>query len=325
MSRSHPISLPAAPEYQARFADRPIAPCRRRAAARAWLFPISLALWVALALPAAALVNGVAPDESDTRFDAIAAFSHSRWLGLEPEHSNAKDHNWYGNATLIAPDVVILAKHLIKGNDEPPAGEYAVRFRRNPAGELATKQDPPGKYHNVKIKRFVTAPDADLALGILEEPVEHIEAIALGLDDQALDRAKVLIAGWGSENKFRGVGGPRKQLLLGGTIALRPAGAPVIRFPAGETETRDWREDKETGQMQQKPYVTSEYPVVNLYDSGGPILGMDEEGNVELIGIISTYGGGMALPPAADPDAFPLQQTAEKGAAALADLPFAAK
>lgn len=287
---------------------------------------LSLFLCTAAALavvsPASAIVNGQPPEAEDKRFDAVGSFSHSRWLGLDPEHAKARDHNWYGNATLIAPDVVLLAKHLIKGNAEPPAGEYGVRFRRNTQGTIGTKQDTPDTYHNVKIVRFVTAPGADLAMGILEKPVEHIEPMALGLADEALDRTPVIIAGWGSENKFRGVGGPRNQLLLGETIALRPAGMPLIRFPAGEVEVRDWRENKETGEMERKPYVTSDYPVVNLFDSGGALLREDEAGGIKLIGIIATYGGGVALAPA-DTDAFPLRKAVEDGAAALERLPYA--
>lgn len=279
-------------------------------------------LLVLASLPADALVNAQAPPADDKRFDAVAAFSHARWLGLDPDHDNARDHNWYGNATLIAPDVVLLSKHLVKGNAAPPAGEYAVRFRRKPDGSLGSKKKDADSFHNVKILRFVTAANTDLALGILEKPVEHIDPMPLGLDDQALNRDAIQLAAWGSQSRFRGVGGPRDELRVGKTIAIRPPGAPVVRFPAGEVETRDWRENKETGEMERKPYVTSDYPVVNMYDSGGAILQEDDQGNPRLIGVIATYGGGAVIAPA-DTDAFPLSKAAEEGAAALGGLPFA--
>ncbi len=288
------------------------------------LLLVSLVLvTAALPTPAHAIVNGQAPADDDTRYDAIAAFSHARWLGLNPEHANARDHNWYGNATLIAPDVVILAKHLIKGNAEPPAGEYAVRFRRKPDGSLGSKKGAADSFHNVKIVRFITAPNADLALGILEKPVEHIKPIALGLDAEALDQAEAIIAGWGSESRFRGVGGPRNQLLIGKTSALRPAGAPAIRFPAGEVELRDWRENKETGEMERKPYVVTDDPVVNMFDSGGALLRETEDGQLRLTGVIVTYGGAVSLDHFADDERFPLNAVVEQGGEALTDKSFA--
>jgi len=275
--------------------------------------------------PAHALVNGEAPAEDDTRFDAVGAFSHSRWLGLVPDDPNARDHNWYGNATLIAPDVVILAKHLIKGNAEPPAGEYAVRFRRHIDGTIGTKKDGADSFHNVKIVQFVLASKADLALGILEKPVEHIEPMTVGFADFVLAKDKVILGAWGSESRFRGVGGPRNQLMLGATVGARAAGASAVGFPAGDVETRDWREDKETGKMLMRPYVTSEYPVVNLYDSGGAVLTMDDEGKLQLVGIIVTYGGAVWVSTFDDPKAFPIKSATEAGAKALEGFPFRAQ
>ena len=290
---------------------------------RGW-FVFLLLTALVTGVPAAAIVNGQPPEEGDQRFDAVGSFSRAYWLGLDPEHKNAKDHNWYGNVTLIAPDVVLLAKHLIKHQNEPPIGEYGVRFRRNTEGGIGTKKDPAESYHNIKIVRFVTAPRADLAFGILEKPVEHIDPMPLDLDDEALDQAKIILAGRGSEHRFRGVGGPRNQLLLGESVALRPPGSPGIRFPAGEVEVRDWRENKETGEMDRKPYVTSDYPLVNLYDSGSAILQLDDEDQPRLIGVVTTYGGGMSLAAFDDDKSFPLSRVVKQGAAALEGLPYRA-
>ncbi|HEX7009060.1 MAG TPA: hypothetical protein VF184_03705, partial [Phycisphaeraceae bacterium] len=115
--------------------------------------------------PGWAIVHGQEPAEGDTRFDAVAALSLTHWLHADSgrkntgrKNRNEKDyvHNWFGAATLIAPDRIVTAKHLLpKGNRLPRPGQFSVRFRRRPDGGLGRVADGPESFYHVRVMRWV--------------------------------------------------------------------------------------------------------------------------------------------------------------------------
>lgn len=261
--------------------------------------------------PAHGLVNGQAPAEDDTRFDAVCAFSKSMWLGQSRE--SRAQHNWFGNAVLIAPDVVLTARHLLPGNGRvaPLPGTYAVRFRRHSDGTLGSRDAGSLSYHHAKVARWVIDPKMDLALGVLEEPVKHIEPVRVLLDAQAMSERPSILAGWGSESKWRGASGPRRELRVGENTLS--AADSIWRVDSYEVEPR------ETPQGERKIFIVDERAVPNMHDSGGSIFVLDEAGEPMLAGIISTYTGGTLLSGAAA-NGFPLEAATRGGDALLEEV-----
>lgn len=265
-----------------------------------------------LAVPALAVVNGEAPAEDDKRFDAVGAFSKTQWLTDTPRNNNA--HNWYGAAVLVAPDVVLTARHLlppnIRNGQSQGEGQLMIRFRRHTDGTLGSRDRGPDSYHQVPVMRWVQFDRGDLALGILAKPVEHIEPAALLLDDEELVEARrCTLAGWGSTSHWQGNKQPRPGLRVGDNTATRMR--MVIRIDSYQTETRE----AENGQRRR--YVIDDNAVPNMHDSGGSIFLYDEDGKPILAGIISSYTAGTYLPAAAEAG-FPLKAATE-GARALVD------
>lgn len=242
-----------------------------------------------------AMVNAEEPAEDDRRFDAVGAFSRAHWLGLFPHHENARDHTWVGAATLIAPDRVITAKHLFPGNRTPDRGAIAIRFRRHVDGTLGSRQAGPQSYHHVRVVRWLVHEQADLAIGILEEPVTHIEPIRVWLDPQPYLGREAWLAGWGSQSHWQGNAGPRNALRVGKNRVQRVPNHPFIRIIDYTTENREQSRNEETGEVVRKPYITSEATVPNMHDSGGAILLEDEQGNLHLAGVIFTYVAALSV------------------------------
>lgn len=269
--------------------------------------PIPLLLVALLASPAAALVNGQAPADDDTAYDAVAAFSRTTWL-IEDD-TDKYSHSWFGAAVLIAPDVVLTARHLIPNNGKNVGrlGQFSVRFRRHQSGTIGSTRQPADSFHNVRIVRWVVSDRYDLALGILETPVDHITPVKVALDLDAVEQREAVLAGWGSVSNWRGLAKPRIELRVGPNSVT--ARGPSLRVDSYRTEPR------EDPQGQQKPWIIDEHAVPNMHDSGGSMFVLDDEGKPMLVGIISTYTGGTWLPAAADAG-FPLE-AATRGSAAL--------
>jgi hypothetical protein len=243
--------------------------------------------------PAAAIVNGVEPDLEDHRFDAIGAFSRTAWLqiggGDEPDHQ----HNWFGAATLIAPNKIITARHLLPAKGMPRPAQFIVRFRRHLDGTLGSIEAGPQSYHQVRIIGWLVAREVDLAIGILEDPVEHIEPIRLSTGPMDFHEQPGYLAGWGSHSPWISMSWPRKRLMVGENKLTLLIAANIVVVSDWSTETRNWRKDKETGKWITKPHVTTEAAVPNMYDSGGAMLLEDEKKRLHLVGVITTYKTGV--------------------------------
>ena len=258
---------------------------------------------------ASALVNGTEPAKEDKRFDAVGAFSNTKWLIHNDEDTKA--HTWFGSAVLISPDVVLFARHLIpaKKRDRLRPNAYMVRFRRHADGSLGSRKGGPDSYHQVPIAKVILAKHADLAFGILAKPVKHIQPVKLHLEDKPLEDVKCHLAAWGSESPWRSVVKPRTGLRVG-TNRMSTT-RMLYRLLSYKTELRVNEEGKKNS------YVIDKNAVPNMYDSGGSVFIEDGDGNLLLCGIITTYTSGHYLPPA-NADHFPLE-AATQGARALVD------
>lgn len=237
-------------------------------------------------LPALAIVNGHAPEPTDLRFDAIGAFSKAEWMGLASGASaNPQEHNWWCNATLIAPDVVITAAHCVAmpwtpGVHSPasPDKQFVVRFRRHLSGSLGDKAAGPQSYHQVRIAELHVA-DQDVAIGYLEEPVTHIEPLSVLLEGTVglEPGSSILHAGWGKEGPAFDEG-PRNQLLLaGGRVSNQSTTESLLYFFSAWSSMG-------TGAG------------VNMFDSGSPVLAENpESGELRILGTVSSTGSGPNL------------------------------
>ncbi|MEM9413946.1 MAG: trypsin-like serine protease [Planctomycetota bacterium] len=265
-------------------------------------------LFCVSAMPTHGLVNAEAPAEDDTRFDAVGAFGHT--ARLNEGMGNPADHQWYGAAVLIAPDVVLTAKHLLPHGEAqlPRPGAMTVRFRRHTDGTVGTNDDGVDSYHQVPIERYILCPDADLMLCILRDPVEHITPVTMDLSGEAFESSKVILAAWGSTAHWVGQGWPRTQLRFGEHTATVRGGS--VRLASFENENRE----KPNGQRQ--AYITDENTVPNKFDSGGSMFVIDDQDNLLLAGIIATHTRGTWLGRYAEAEAFPLKVAAQ-GAEAL--------
>lgn len=261
--------------------------------------------------PASAIVNGKAPDADDTRFDAVA----SHYWTNPVFRRDKTGTGWSGCAVLIAPDVVVTAKHVLVAPRALEAfskpGRFTVRFRRHADGTLGSEAGGADSYHHVWVERWVDVPDADLAIGFLAEQVEHIKPARVLIDNDPFEQRACVIAGWGSTSRFKGANGPRPGLRIGNNKAT--ADGQLLRFRTSRTEQRA---DQHGFMM---PYFIEDHPVVNMHDSGGALFILDKQGRPVLAGILATYRTAVWLA-AHNSERFPLEAAIQGGAALKAAL-----
>jgi hypothetical protein len=215
-----------------------------------------------------AVVGGAPPDARDHRFDAICAF------GIEPNMlptgccvpGTCDCLNTFGNGTLIAPDMVLMAKHTgleTMGCDDsgnPFPGGFLFRFRRKLDDSLADPADCCSYFH-VGVDHFITSPWCeDIAIAILEEEVTHIDPIPF---DAAIELAltdPVIMGGWGGDGVFVH---PGVLNLCEGTVA----------------------EITDCGRFS----VAGDGCYVALYDSGGSVV-VETENGLRVVGVIVGSG-----------------------------------
>ncbi len=196
------------------------------------------------------ITKGYEPVADDMRFDAVGA------LGSV---NNLNSHNSVGNATLIASNVVLVAKHTLPGTP-PAAGVYAVRFRRHTDGSVGSKMAGVASYHQVTISSYVYG-SGDIALAYLSTPVTHIRPIKPLYHQEELDVYDFgLACGWGM------IGPEFEEGEKGGVLHLGVAGLSKVE---------DW-------------WVAHDASGVNMNDSGGAILCMDPDGELRFVATIHT-------------------------------------
>ena len=272
---------------------------------------IALAAWIAgSAAPASAIVNGFEPAADDTRFDAVGAFSRTDWLRAGPDRSPEDAHNWFGAATLIAPDTILTARHNLPDKRPARPYEFAVRFRRHVTGSVGSRQAGPDSYHLAPVVKWVMAPHGeDLAMGILVAPVTHIDPIPVDTRRVRIIREPGFVAAWGSESRWLGAPVPRRRLLVGRNLLARTDEARetqdrrpllsethprnLVFIMQFANEKRNWQYNSRTRKWRRINYVTTDAGVPNSHDSGGALLIEDERGMLKLLGVIKGNRTGL--------------------------------
>lgn len=242
------------------------------------LSPLAFLLLLVAPSTTYAIEGGHDPEPDDRRFDAVAAFSISAWIGLDDP--DGYHHNWFCTATLISETQIVTAKHCWPNNGTrmPSPGEYGVRFRRHVDGSLGSVGAGVRSFHNVRVSSWMAAPDfADIVLGTLEVPVTHITPIPPMLTmpppGHVTSGTAMINAGWGNE----GPGGPRTRLRLCNN-RFTYTGVSYYYFHGRSTNPSGCG--------------------VILHDSGSPMLIEDPiSHSLRTVGVVSTGGGGPSLHP----------------------------
>ncbi len=220
-----------------------------------------------------AITSGTAVASEDRGFDAVAGVTLTQWRGI---------NNVFGNATLIAPDRVIMPRHLINRSytnrrsvDGAPS-EYTIRFRRALDGTVGNVSNVESFYH-VRVREWIfpagRKESDDLVIGILETPVTHIAPATMDLRTKPSKNAVVSIASWGPV-ATQTTTPVAKGTLLTGMMRLASADSNKIKLTVSGRTALPVR-------------------VVNN-DSGAPLLIMDAAGP-RIIGFVTTANSGVAF------------------------------
>lgn len=249
--------------------------------------------------------------EDDKRLDAVAAFGRANWLGIQVGAGQPqKQHNWFGCAVLISPRHIVTARHLLntKDNRTLQPGFMAVRFRRHEDGTLGSRNQPADTYTNVRIQRWYLPEQGDVALGLLEREVTHIEPMPMVWDLPEDQPFKGLVAGWGSESPTIGDKGPRHGLRVGPNVLMRQGRIiRILQFPVERKEVGQ----RKDGQPILKAVAKDDgVAMPNMHDSGGALIAVSPDGKLGLVGIIASYQSGTWLGQYAEDDQFPLKDWA---------------
>ncbi len=241
---------------------------------------------------ARAISNGVAPKASDTRYDAVAAFSFAHWLGLDPQtgavdatcggKAGCQQNNWFCNATLLSPTVIVTAKHCVT-----LATPSAVRFRRHLNGTLGTLEAGPSSYHHVLVKEWHAVPgNLDMYFATLAKPVTHIVPIGplvLGVDALGIG-TPVQHAGWGKQGPLFNEGPLTELRLCATSLTATPKTYWTTKTPGAEPPGC----------------------AVNTHDSGSPLLLEGPGGALRTLGVTTSVGAGNSFVGLPGPPTLPL-------------------
>lgn len=204
--------------------------------------------------------------------------------GGTSQQMTSQTDNWYGGAELIAPQLIVTAKHNLNGATDASqiaAGLYSVRFRRQPGGTVQYLSSDPGTGRvypfSVKVRKWVALPSPDIAIGILESPVPHIAPLGVEMARPSAGRA-IVLAGWGSYSQTQGAGSPRDGLRDSGST-------PYKTIQSSSSSSVTWV------QSFSKPMTSF---AVNMHDSGGAVLGLSGT-NLAYLGCIVSFGGATGL------------------------------
>ena len=264
---------------------------------RVWRFVATCCVCIAATFSSAwGVVNGVPIVNADRRFDAVGLlFTVTPWSACG---------GWVsGTCTLIAPNVVLIARHCLDINTSqplPPSSlrRYRVRFRRATDGTSENALSPAGNpchgvYQEIDIVLLVDAQNTtcDQVLGYLASVPEGIQPIILSLNNPPRVPTPIILAGWGYDGECFGGGVPWTLRSARGIMPSNSSGNDFLAF--------SWCSVGVTAPCLQCPTIGGPYVNANLHDSGAPVL-MEVPSNdplnltpeLRLIGTVSSSGSG---------------------------------
>lgn len=274
--------------------------------------------------------SGQEPDPADARFDAVCAVGRKNkltgpgandWFNANGEFTAFGNGGNAGSGVLVAPSVVLTAKHVLDGRvggqtlDDficapcetcPGSNRWVVRFRRNPDGTVGTmNEDPvppstvrgPESFFHVDVVgglEIDTTDDGftDAALLFLKEPVAHIEPLPVaGVDFRPFRSLNFGLSDpWGAFGPLS----VRRPIHLAGWGSREESqgaqGAGQLRYRANldlALRTRDYA------------VHASDFAPAALHDSGSPFLVSDGAGRLVVTGVARSVGprpGGWIVP-----------------------------
>lgn len=241
------------------------------------LLLVALVLLGAPAPRALAIQGGSEVASTERSLEAVAQFTRVQWQDLPGA---------LGNAVLIAPDRVLIPRHLINfqfnfpGTVDQPAEQFIVRFRRRPDGTLANPEDP-ASYFTVGIRGFSFLKDrdagADAVVAILTTTVRHIEPITVDFERRIAPGSRVQIVSWGQQQA--------------GIQTPADSRAQPARLRQGEIILSAW--DRRQLSIQTSTTARNLATVVDS-DSGAGLF-IQVNGRPRLIGIATRQAGGVSL------------------------------
>lgn len=218
-----------------------------------------------------AVVNGQEPPLSDRRYDGVGLFFTVGTAAQDTGCAGLVS----GSCILIAPDLVLVARHCLNvgATDAIPnasVNRFRVRFRRSVDGQAENRMQVNGNschgvYQERLVTRLVDAPIAgsDMALAYLDSPVEMIRPIGMEISNPPIRVLNVVLAGWGYAGSC---------FATGEHWGLRYAKG---RTP-DNTALSDWLVFSSCSVGSVAPCMTcfgsGPYATANLHDSGGAVF-----------------------------------------------------
>lgn len=249
--------------------------------------------------PAAAVVDGQPAPYDDRRLDAVGLV-----LTVQPW---APCGGWIsGSGTLIAPNVVLLAKHSVQRSDytlpADGARSHRIRFRRAPDGAAENHfsgniSDCATPSQEIYISRFVGCPfvGVDIVLGILESEPVGITPIGVNLDFAFPAGHAVRLAGWGYSGRCIQTG-------EAWTLRTDTGVLPTQRFTS--PYYIEYNQVTFSGSCMNLPAAPAAQPdwiIGNMHDSGAPILievqdpRNPDRRDLRVVAIVTSYTGAQPV------------------------------
>lgn len=218
--------------------------------------------------PAMGVVGGTPAPAADRRFDGVGLF-----MRVPPGSSCGGLIS--GSCTLIAPDLVLVARHSLdigSADPLPTAAQrtYRVRFRRAVGGlsenRLLVGGSPcHGMYQEIDVVQLTDAPNrtCDQVIARLQRAPSGIRPIGMELANPPLTQMPAILAGWGYDGNCFGAGVPWTLRTKRGTIPTNWSGNDYLLFS-----------NCSIGMVEPCLVCTSALAplIANLHDSGAPVL-----------------------------------------------------